>query len=685
MERDGRTAIVQHALSYARKGMPVFPCDKEKRPLTRRGFYSASLDEEQIRAWFDAPDPPAIGIPTGETSGIWVLDVDMKNGKDGAASLDKLTAQHGSLPDTTTSLTPTGGSHYVWRWQRQIRCSTDKLGIGLDVRGDGGYIVAPPSITGDGEYHWEASSNGIAPAPDWLENLCTPPQRRDPRARTPPDDADRLRAFNALNAIKLGPDSSRDTWIEIGMAYKAAGGDFDRFDAWCQNQPGYDPDKVPKEWASFAVDGGIGPGTLFHYALEHGWRDGPELRFTQRETANPDEPMTLEEKLNKDGEPIGVVPSLANVVELIQKHERFAGRVLLNKLSGQIELMNGVRAYEADDPIAHEMRTWLDTVVKWTTKPARAHLFDALQVVASRQPYDPVHDYLTSLQWDGVERLPFWLSDVCGVERTEYTMAVASKVLIGAVARIFSPGCKLDTLLVLVGPQGALKSTLLRELATPWHVDTPVNLGNKDAYQALQGAWCYEFAELASFHGKEVERLKAFFSSSVDTYRPAYGRLVVNIPRRCWFAATTNDSEFLHDSTGARRFWAVEVLDIDLDLAKALRDQLWAEAVHAYHAGEPWHMEGEAAAEQAAASERHYTADPWEERIVAYLQGKDKTTASDVLEALGVEMAHRNKADAMRVTRVIRDRLGWRRGTVRIGSTTVKGYARVTGHTSDTP
>ena len=392
--------------------------------------------------------------------------------------------------------------------------------------------------------------------------------------------------------------------------------------------------------------------------------------------ASEPEEIELEEARSAKGDFLGYKPTLSNVVAILEHHERWAGRVLLNELAGQIEIIGSRGPRQITDAQAHEVRVWLDTGVKWSAKPSRSIAFDALETVAHRAAYHPIRDYLSSLQWDGVERLPFWLSDVCGVERTAYTMAVAAKSLIGAVARVLSPGCKLDTMPVLIGAQGIQKSTLVRVLFRGGHVDTPIQLGSKDAYQVLQGAWGYEFAELASFHGREVEKLKAFFSSSHDTYRPSYGRFTVSVPRQCVFWATTNDAEIFHDTTGARRFWPVEIEHVDIELAESLRDQLWAEAVAQFHAGEPWHMEGEAAELAANAAEQHHASDPWEGPISAFVEGKDRVPTADILDALGVEKARWTKGDSMRVTRVMRDRLKWKRQAIRVGGQVVKGFRR---------
>ena len=120
--------VLRAAIQYARKGIPVFPCCPDKRPMVARGFNAATTDEAQIKAWFDRNTPPMIGVPTGEVSGLWVLDLDRKNGVDGGEALDALTAEHDALPDTPVSLTPSGGLHYLFKYVGQVKSSTGQLG-----------------------------------------------------------------------------------------------------------------------------------------------------------------------------------------------------------------------------------------------------------------------------------------------------------------------------------------------------------------------------------------------------------------------------------------------------------------------------------------------------------------------------------------------------------------------------
>ena len=168
-----------NALSYARQGIPVFPCDpNDKTPCCMRGFHAAITDENQIRTWWLQYYPNSmIGTPCGSPSGFWVLDVDIdaSKGIDGEASLLKLTAEHGLLPETRISATPRGGEQYFFNWNKDfdIHNSASKISVGLDVRGAGGYVIMPPSVRADGvAYRW-LNSLPPADAPQWLIDAAT--------------------------------------------------------------------------------------------------------------------------------------------------------------------------------------------------------------------------------------------------------------------------------------------------------------------------------------------------------------------------------------------------------------------------------------------------------------------------------------------------------------------------------
>jgi putative DNA primase/helicase len=250
-----------------------------------------------------------------------------------------------------------------------------------------------------------------------------------------------------------------------------------------------------------------------------------------------------------------------------------------------------------------------------------------------------VREYLLGLHWDGVPRIDRWLIDHLGAENNALNKAFGAKWLIGCVARVMRPGCKLDTALILEGRQGLMKSTALSTLGSPWVTDHMPDLGSKDAMEHLQGVWIIELAELSSLSRVEAGRIKAFLSTPSDRFRPSYGRATANHPRQCGFAGSINPggSGYLPDETGNRRFWCVKcAVDwkedhrVDIPALAAQRDQLWAEAVHRYQQHEPWWLDAAAEAQAEAAAEERFENDSRESIIRNFLRGRSYTRMTEL-------------------------------------------------------
>lgn len=271
------------------------------------------------------------------------------------------------------------------------------------------------------------------------------------------------------------------------------------------------------------------------------------------------------------------------------------------------EHVNGSTWSDSDDS---ELRWYLEKYYKLTGKEK---IMDGMMKTAKANAIHPIKDYLEGLSWDGTPRLDTLLIDYLGAEDTPYTRAVTRKTFTAAVARIFKPGCKFDYVLVLAGPQGRGKSTLVAKMSMGWYTDSLAGIGTKEAYEGIQGFWLVELGELAVMRKAEIETIKNFISKQVDSYRAAYGRRVEDHPRQCIFIGTTNSTSFLRDDTGNRRFWPVRLVErppaktVWSDLREEVIDQLWAEAVTLYRDGEllflPPELESQAQEQQAQFTE----------------------------------------------------------------------------------
>lgn len=290
----------------------------------------------------------------------------------------------------------------------------------------------------------------------------------------------------------------------------------------------------------------------------------------------------------------------------------------------------------------------------------------AVEQVAHQSPFHPVREYLEGLEWDGVERLRLVPADILRAEDSPINRALIRRFFISAVARALSPGCKVDTVLILTGPQAARKSTFFAVLAGDWFSDEVVDIHNKDAFLTMASTWIHEWSELETMaRARDVDALKAFLSKRIDSYRPPYGRSIVRVPRSCVIVGTTNRAEFLSDETGERRYWPVTVgSEIDIDTLRSIRDQLWAEAVAAYRAGEQWWLTREEGAELAAVHARHVVTDAWTELISDWMADRDGTalappTTGEVLHgALDKPVGQWTRGDEMRVAKIL-SRLGY--------------------------
>lgn len=300
---------------------------------------------------------------------------------------------------------------------------------------------------------------------------------------------------------------------------------------------------------------------------------------------------------------------------------------------------------------------------------------EAVRTVADEHHFHPIRDYLAGLVWDGVPRLDMWLADHLGAEDTELNRAFASRWMIGMVARVMVPGCQMDAALIFESRQGLGKSSTLRALGGEWFTDHLPDLTSKDAMQQLQGVWIVEIAELDSLRRAETHRIKSFITARVDRFRPPYGNLPMDFPRQCGFAGTVNPGSngYLRDETGARRFWTVacgvawdDDQKADVGALAGARDQLWAEAMVRYQAGERWYLDtAELEAGQAEVAGDRREDDPREDIVAEFVANKSSVHMSEILQdCLHVPREHWNRALRTELGYVM-SALGWERKKVR--------------------
>ena len=310
-------------------------------------------------------------------------------------------------------------------------------------------------------------------------------------------------------------------------------------------------------------------------------------------------------KLEKNENTGAYEKTLNNIILIIENDSHLKGKIKMNDFTGYAEI-DGIMPWDKDAP---EKRVWQDSDtdgLQWYLeyvygiKMGNDKVFRALSVFYRRVAYDPIVEYLDGLAWDNTERLDTLFVDYLGAADNEYTREVTRKMFVGAVARAYEPGSKFDNMLILSGRQGIGKSTILRKVGfDKWFTDGIKTFEGKELCEVIQGKWIVEISELEALNKSEVGSVKQILSQTSDRYRAAYGRIVQEHPRRCVFFGTSNNSDYLRDRTGNRRFWPVdtEIVPIKKSVFTDLTDdeinQIWAEAKVRYTQNEPLYLSKE--------------------------------------------------------------------------------------------
>lgn len=358
--------------------------------------------------------------------------------------------------------------------------------------------------------------------------------------------------------------------------------------------PDADPVKLPsfKAMQEFAVQNSQVKMQLAKERSEQAHMD-----FSEAEDS--DEWQTLLE-LDKQGQVKDTLNNIANIIRFDPQLKA----IVYNEFKSMIDVTGAlpwkqVKPGWSDADVANAKLYFERVYGIWSPTKFKDAL---LAVVSSERLYHPIKEYFSTLAWDGVERLDSLLIDYMGAEDTPYTRAVTRKSLTAAVARIYEPGIKFDSMLVICGPQGMGKSTFFTLLGKEWFSDSLsiADMRDKTAAEKLQGYWILEIAEMNGIKKVDVETVKSFISRTDDKFRQAYGSVVESHPRSNIIVGSSNaDSGFLRDITGNRRFWPVNVTGKgkfhpwEIDSV----DQIWAEAIVRYKEGEELYLKGSVAAE----------------------------------------------------------------------------------------
>lgn len=539
------------AFEYAVRGYSIIPLRRNKHPLIAqwKQFQEVPAGEEQIQAWWKANPSANVGIITGKISGITIIDIDTSESGD-AVPLD-------TFPKTFTVKTPTGGYHLYYEYEESIQqtANTFPQFPHVDIRNDGGYVVAPPSecdyvkhkVRVKGFYKVEHNFP-IAPFPVKLFKTEKENKKINSKA------SDILKSFNGMQD---GDGRNNALAKVIGKFLKVL---------------------RPSEFNSVGWQMALTANQQFKEPLPE-----KEVKATFESIVRRESKKPLSEVEFLTTEKGVVIDNEENVYRTLKNDDELQGHFRENMFVGMVEsdfsLPGKWEVLQRADVIAVQMHLMRNYV--HFTRVGHGTVEDAITHYAKENRVSPPVEWMKNLEWDKTKRLDKWLCNVYGVEDSKYHRAVASNWMKGLVKRIVRPGCKFDYVLVLEGKQGIKKSTSLSVLGGDWHVETVFAPDNKDFFMLFSGKAIVEFSEGETLSRTEAKRLKAVITMQFDKYRPPYERAAKEFPRQCVFAMTTNQEQYLKDETGNRRWLPVACKgDADLDWLRANRDQLFAEAYH---------------------------------------------------------------------------------------------------------
>lgn len=653
------------ALEMAALGFPVFPLKPgtKDRFLAKSWKAQATTEEGRIRAL--AAEHPGCNW-AARCTGHLVIDVDVADGASGEASYLLLDVEHG-LPVTRVHRSARGGRHVFLKMPAGAEATNrDKpCGEGINIRGNGGFVVCPGS-TFDGRPYTVEHRAPIAPAPESLVTLLRAPEaaKGGPVADEYMDHPAAIAgAVDWLQRREVARKGERGSSV-----YKAAA----RLRDWGLSEEVtleligavYAPNMDPPADVNFCRHE---VGSAFRYAQNTaGVRsvavDFDDVSELAAELAPPADaaPIARGEELrwpvtDEDGKPIH--KAHANIKAFLH----YVGVHVYRDTFSSRDMLGGLRSGPfSDDALVflHQRAFALGLSVP------KEHFRDALKMFAQQSERHPVREYLDALKWDGVPRVEGWLTRYLGAEDTPLHRGFGRLWLVAAVRRVRQPGCKFDNMLVLEGAQGAGKSTALKIIAGEWFEESMTLAAEpKEVIEQTRGKWIVEFAELSGIRKREVEHVKTLITRTSDSARLAYKEFEVTVPRQFILAATTNDEEYLQDPSGHRRFWPVKVGTVDLPELKTDRDQLLAEAAAIEAEGGPLSLARDLWAAAAVVQTDREVADPLEDKANRLFgSGWGYVPNEEISNLLGFQ--NPTSADHRRVCNVMRKVEGWRRARI---------------------
>lgn len=689
-----------------------------------KGWQKAPQSKEAIKNYIRQGKTTGYGILTGDFSGLIALDID---GPAAMQELTRLQSEHkGTIPGTVSFTSGKKGrqqllfsisqaqAEFIQSWgdftHFAINCKGEGGNEQLDLRWNGCQSVLPPSHHPEtGEYHWVYSPQDvpIAEIPDWL--LLAFYEAKSPKPvpaknTLPIQNYMPISLTTALSRLNrdalngMGVGNRNGAMYALALDLIGCEAEFARL-----GQPASDRayDIFLDACSRCAPGGGWGPGEW-----ERIWKSAqkgtPQPAITR---AAPDAVANcIQSAVRKSGGSMRSHPSNRLELSIDPNISRGVTVSLAEtepaEVDSRLQSDKIYRDLRRLEPLNFAYNEMLQEIVvgadrrPFSLENAKIDLIEDYGIItesgeeivakcalklATKNTFNPIREYLESLPSSSNTSILDSVAQTYMGNSDPIHNTFVKRFLIAAVARIYEPGVKFEHSLVLQGPEALKKSTFFSILAgdKKYFDDSLGDLENKDSCLKLNRTWIAECSELENYTSRKgVAFIKAFLSSTNDKIRPPYGREVKDFPRRCVIVGTTNEDEFLPSTTGNRRFWVVPVRrQIDADALRRDRDTIWSAAVTAYKNGETYWGDDDLRHKSEALNQDYLTTDPWEEHITRFLEKRDKTTTSECLTELGLEIAKQTKREEMRVAGILRT-LGWTRRTAMSGGRRVKLWER---------
>jgi len=598
------------------------------------------------------------GIQTGHFNGIVVVDLDVKpNGqppKNGIAAFEALAAGR-PIPDTLSVITPSGGVHLYFRLPPDLYVpkSLSVLGPGIDILGEGGYVVGPGSPHKNGGIYQEVPET-LADLPDWLLALVVkqpkPLQLVVTEHYTEEPGSPRWERAVAWTREYL---ARAEPAIEHQRGH-------DRFYAVCCHlmysalplaelhrlvEEVYNPRCVPP-WSHAEIAHKL---TNADQRSDQPPRGLCSLDFFDRmheRTKNTD--LRTPDPLHEYSYDIGMRSSgetrratFGEVCADLFDHKNWAGVLMFDTFQECVMAIDPPMKMDAEtsglsDNDARLVRAWFEYHGKKITLQDTR---EAIETVARKNKSNCVVNWLKTLEWDGRARLDRVLPEYFQSPDTPYECAIGPRWFISLIARAMQPGCQVDYTLILEGEQEYRKSSALLSLMhdSTWYAENQSEVGTKDFYENMRGVWVMGFDELASLTNADSAKMKSALTRRHDRFRKSYGHYSNNYVRGTVFAGTIDCSTYLKDAAGGRRFWPVKVQrPIDTNKIERDRDQIFAEALARWERGDVWYVNTpELQALCKTEQEERFEVDSWEEAVLKWLNDPTRFTRNPAPEEPG--------------------------------------------------